>query len=200
MDAFLRELRERVHIGVVGGSDYAKIAEQLGEGDEGERGRRGLPGSPSAKSSPEAALAVAGRVQAGAAPWLPVPVFGGLAGMLQSMPPAPASILYELPQSSDSSTPARAVFASLLLHGGVPAGSSPRSSGGMGYSKEWEGKGAAPASSAVFSGSGMDDKRHWAPSSAFHFVSGGRPRNSRLRLIAESPVLRVWVGGRAGVR
>lgn len=44
MDAFLRELRERVHIGVVGGSDYAKIAEQLGEGDEGERGGRGLPG------------------------------------------------------------------------------------------------------------------------------------------------------------
>uniref|UniRef100_A0A8D2MFG4 Phosphomannomutase n=1 Tax=Zonotrichia albicollis TaxID=44394 RepID=A0A8D2MFG4_ZONAL len=34
VDAFLRELRERVHIGVVGGSDYAKIAEQLGEGDE----------------------------------------------------------------------------------------------------------------------------------------------------------------------
>lgn len=44
VDAFLRELRERVHIGVVGGSDYAKIAEQLGEGDEGERGGRGLPG------------------------------------------------------------------------------------------------------------------------------------------------------------
>ncbi|NXS14652.1 PMM1 Phosphomannomutase, partial [Neodrepanis coruscans] len=34
VDAFLRELRERVLIGVVGGSDYAKIAEQLGEGDE----------------------------------------------------------------------------------------------------------------------------------------------------------------------
>ncbi|XP_063252098.1 phosphomannomutase 1 isoform X3 [Prinia subflava] len=34
VDAFLRELRKRVHIGVVGGSDYAKIAEQLGEGDE----------------------------------------------------------------------------------------------------------------------------------------------------------------------
>ncbi|XP_075607411.1 phosphomannomutase 1 isoform X2 [Balearica regulorum gibbericeps] len=34
VDAFLRELRERVHIGVVGGSDYAKIAEQLGDGDE----------------------------------------------------------------------------------------------------------------------------------------------------------------------
>uniref|UniRef100_A0A803VAN6 Phosphomannomutase n=1 Tax=Ficedula albicollis TaxID=59894 RepID=A0A803VAN6_FICAL len=34
VDAFLRELRQRVHIGVVGGSDYAKIAEQLGEGDE----------------------------------------------------------------------------------------------------------------------------------------------------------------------
>ncbi|XP_065533211.1 phosphomannomutase 1 isoform X1 [Lathamus discolor] len=34
VDAFLRELRQRVHIGVVGGSDYAKIAEQLGDGDE----------------------------------------------------------------------------------------------------------------------------------------------------------------------
>ncbi|XP_054047567.1 phosphomannomutase 1 isoform X1 [Rissa tridactyla] len=34
VDAFLRELRERVQIGVVGGSDYAKIAEQLGDGDE----------------------------------------------------------------------------------------------------------------------------------------------------------------------
>uniref|UniRef100_A0ACB8FNI1 Phosphomannomutase 1 n=1 Tax=Sphaerodactylus townsendi TaxID=933632 RepID=A0ACB8FNI1_9SAUR len=31
---FLEELRKRVMIGVVGGSDYAKIAEQLGEGDE----------------------------------------------------------------------------------------------------------------------------------------------------------------------
>uniref|UniRef100_A0A8D0H897 Phosphomannomutase n=1 Tax=Sphenodon punctatus TaxID=8508 RepID=A0A8D0H897_SPHPU len=31
---FLQELRERVMIGVVGGSDYSKIAEQLGEGDE----------------------------------------------------------------------------------------------------------------------------------------------------------------------
>lgn len=36
MDKFLQELRERVQIGVVGGSDYSKIAEQLGEGDEGE--------------------------------------------------------------------------------------------------------------------------------------------------------------------
>ncbi|XP_028935375.1 phosphomannomutase 1 [Ornithorhynchus anatinus] len=31
---FLQELRGRVKIGVVGGSDYSKIAEQLGEGDE----------------------------------------------------------------------------------------------------------------------------------------------------------------------
>lgn len=47
MDAFLRELRERVHIGVVGGSDYAKIAEQLGDGDEGEmRPARSPRGSP----------------------------------------------------------------------------------------------------------------------------------------------------------
>lgn len=47
VDAFLRELRERVHIGVVGGSDYAKIAEQLGDGDEGEtRTTRSPGGSP----------------------------------------------------------------------------------------------------------------------------------------------------------
>ncbi|XP_004676487.2 PREDICTED: phosphomannomutase 1 isoform X1 [Condylura cristata] len=32
--AFLQKLRGRVQIGVVGGSDYSKIAEQLGEGDE----------------------------------------------------------------------------------------------------------------------------------------------------------------------
>ena len=37
---FLQELRGRVQIGVVGGSDYSKIAEQLGEGDEGARGGR----------------------------------------------------------------------------------------------------------------------------------------------------------------
>lgn len=36
VDRFLQELRGRVQIGVVGGSDYSKIAEQLGEGDEGE--------------------------------------------------------------------------------------------------------------------------------------------------------------------
>ena len=36
--AFLQKLRSRVQIGVVGGSDYSKIAEQLGEGDEGRRG------------------------------------------------------------------------------------------------------------------------------------------------------------------
>ncbi|XP_019370642.1 PREDICTED: phosphomannomutase 1 isoform X1 [Gavialis gangeticus] len=34
VDKFLQELRGRVKIGVVGGSDYSKIAEQLGEGDE----------------------------------------------------------------------------------------------------------------------------------------------------------------------
>ncbi|XP_065598873.1 phosphomannomutase 1 isoform X2 [Cyrtonyx montezumae] len=34
VDRFLQELRGRVQIGVVGGSDYSKIAEQLGEGDE----------------------------------------------------------------------------------------------------------------------------------------------------------------------
>lgn len=34
--AFLQKLRSRVQIGVVGGSDYSKIAEQLGEGDEGK--------------------------------------------------------------------------------------------------------------------------------------------------------------------
>lgn len=40
VDRFLQELRGRVQIGVVGGSDYSKIAEQLGEGDEGARGGR----------------------------------------------------------------------------------------------------------------------------------------------------------------
>lgn len=35
--AFLQKLRTRVQIGVVGGSDYSKIAEQLGDGDEGKR-------------------------------------------------------------------------------------------------------------------------------------------------------------------
>lgn len=35
VDLFLQELRQRVKIGVVGGSDYPKIAEQLGDGDEG---------------------------------------------------------------------------------------------------------------------------------------------------------------------
>ncbi|NP_001085941.1 phosphomannomutase 2 S homeolog [Xenopus laevis] len=34
VDRFLQELRQRVKIGVVGGSDYSKIAEQLGEGDQ----------------------------------------------------------------------------------------------------------------------------------------------------------------------
>lgn len=36
LDAFFQSLRRKVKIGVVGGSDYSKIAEQLGEGDEGE--------------------------------------------------------------------------------------------------------------------------------------------------------------------
>ncbi|XP_073448840.1 phosphomannomutase 1 isoform X1 [Aquarana catesbeiana] len=34
VDIFLQKLRQRVKIGVVGGSDYSKIAEQLGEGDQ----------------------------------------------------------------------------------------------------------------------------------------------------------------------
>ncbi|XP_077133481.1 phosphomannomutase 1 [Ranitomeya variabilis] len=34
VDLFLQKLRQRVKIGVVGGSDYSKIAEQLGDGDE----------------------------------------------------------------------------------------------------------------------------------------------------------------------
>ncbi|XP_047418075.1 phosphomannomutase 1-like [Sciurus carolinensis] len=34
VSAFLQKLRSRVQIGVVGGSDYAKIAEQLGDPDE----------------------------------------------------------------------------------------------------------------------------------------------------------------------
>lgn len=36
MDQFLQILRRKVKIGIVGGSDYSKIAEQLGEGDDGE--------------------------------------------------------------------------------------------------------------------------------------------------------------------
>ena len=36
LDGFLQSLRTKAKIGVVGGSDYSKIAEQLGEGDEGE--------------------------------------------------------------------------------------------------------------------------------------------------------------------
>lgn len=34
LDAFLQSLRRKVKIGIVGGSDYSKIAEQLG--DDGE--------------------------------------------------------------------------------------------------------------------------------------------------------------------
>ncbi|KAG3290850.1 phosphomannomutase 1 isoform X2 [Ictidomys tridecemlineatus] len=45
VSAFLQKLRSRVQIGVVGGSDYSKIAEQLGDGDEGTfwSGERSLP-------------------------------------------------------------------------------------------------------------------------------------------------------------
>ncbi|XP_017337135.1 phosphomannomutase 1 [Ictalurus punctatus] len=34
LDAFFQSLRSKVKIGIVGGSDYSKIAEQLGEGDD----------------------------------------------------------------------------------------------------------------------------------------------------------------------
>lgn len=36
LDEFFQNLRRKVKIGIVGGSDYSKIAEQLGDGDEGE--------------------------------------------------------------------------------------------------------------------------------------------------------------------
>lgn len=36
LDEFFQTLRRKVKIGIVGGSDYSKIAEQLGEGDDGE--------------------------------------------------------------------------------------------------------------------------------------------------------------------
>uniref|UniRef100_A0A3Q3M9V7 Phosphomannomutase n=1 Tax=Labrus bergylta TaxID=56723 RepID=A0A3Q3M9V7_9LABR len=35
LDEFFQTLRRKVKIGIVGGSDYSKIAEQLGEGDDG---------------------------------------------------------------------------------------------------------------------------------------------------------------------
>lgn len=35
LDEFFQALKQKVKIGVVGGSDYSKIAEQLGDGDEG---------------------------------------------------------------------------------------------------------------------------------------------------------------------
>uniref|UniRef100_A0A2I3TB30 Phosphomannomutase n=1 Tax=Pan troglodytes TaxID=9598 RepID=A0A2I3TB30_PANTR len=44
--AFLQKLRSRVQIGVVGGSDYCKIAEQLGDGDEGRSEAGGHAQSP----------------------------------------------------------------------------------------------------------------------------------------------------------
>lgn len=37
LDEFFQTLRRKVKIGIVGGSDYSKIAEQLGEGDDGEQ-------------------------------------------------------------------------------------------------------------------------------------------------------------------
>lgn len=37
LDEFFQALRRKVKIGIVGGSDYSKIAEQLGEGDDGEQ-------------------------------------------------------------------------------------------------------------------------------------------------------------------
>lgn len=137
VDAFLRELRERVHIGVVGGSDYAKIAEQLGEGDEGERGGQGLPAVTCALNpTPRLPLE-----------WLAVPrrelLLGSLSlcvedkqGCSKSILPVPASVLYELPQSSDSFTPRRQFSPPCLLRGRVPAGSSSGSNGAMGQSKE----------------------------------------------------------------
>lgn len=42
MSAFLQKLRSKVQIGVVGGSDYSKIAEQLGDGDEGRSGQESV--------------------------------------------------------------------------------------------------------------------------------------------------------------
>lgn len=37
LDVFFQRLRRKVKIGIVGGSDYSKIAEQLGVGDDGEQ-------------------------------------------------------------------------------------------------------------------------------------------------------------------
>lgn len=61
--AFLQKLRTRVQIGVVGGSDYSKIAEQLGEGDEGMS---------SAQSHPQLGWGVQGVGSLGG-PWTHVP-------------------------------------------------------------------------------------------------------------------------------
>lgn len=91
-------------------------------------------------------------------------------------------------------------FASLLLHAGVSGGFLIAFKGGRGVEEGAGGRGAAPAPSTVFLFSGMDAKCGWALSSASCLVSGGRPRNSRLRLIAESAVLRVRVAGGSGVR
>lgn len=131
MDAFLRELRERVHIGVVGGSDYAKIAEQLGEGDEGERGGRGVPAVTGALH-PAPRLPLAGPAVPGRELRLgPLPGCAGQAGMLQPVLLAPASALYELPQNRDSFTPPRE-FSPPAAPWWVPAGSRSRPSGGNG--------------------------------------------------------------------
>lgn len=112
VDRFLQELRGRVQIGVVGGSDYSKIAEQLGEGDEGEKPAspprfpgpeplgtaqvRGLTRAPNEPWDPAAALRVAGRALGAAARrLLPTAV-----GWEQGLP--------EPPGSAPAASPARA--------------------------------------------------------------------------------------------
>ena len=137
---------------------------------------------------------------------------GEQAGMLQPTLPAPASGLYELHLGPDSfsprTPPAPAGRSPLQILPpccsmvGSSGGSSSCANGDMGWRREWEweGEGAAPAPSTVFSFSGTDAKRGWAASSASCLVSGGRPRNSRLRLTAESSVLCVRVAGGSGVR
>lgn len=120
--------------------------------------------------------------------------------MLKSMLPAPASVLYELPQSSDSLTPRRQFSPPCCSMVGSPQVPHQVPMGEWGRVKEWEGKGTAPASSTVFSPpaciTSATGLQALPPTSC-----GGRPRNSQLRLIAESPVLRVWVarGGGGGV-
>lgn len=170
---------------MVGGSDYAKIAEQLGDGDEGEMRPTMFPrgGLQCPKSAPRRALGAAGRAPAGvAAPrFLPLRSAGGAgrqgrqAGMLQPTLPAPASALYELRLGSDSfplsPPPPRsgleplANFASLLLHAGGSEGVPHGVQTGT-WGKELEGEGASSAPSTLFSFSGMDAKHSRALSSA----------------------------------